>query len=67
MEVDTGEGIPSARRGRVLDPGYTTGHGGSGVGLTIVQQIADAHGWTVDVGESAEGGARFSLRSTDGG
>ena len=63
---DTGEGIPEADREAVLESGYTTGYGGSGVGLTIIQQIAEAHDWSVEVGESAEGGARFTFRAASG-
>lgn len=60
---DTGAGIPAGERERVLESGYSTGYGGSGIGLTIVQQVASAHGWEVDVGEGGEGGARFSFRT----
>jgi signal transduction histidine kinase len=35
---------------------------GAGLGLSIVQRIAQAHGGTVDVGSTPSGGARFSLR-----
>lgn len=59
---DTGPGIPAEDRDRVFESGYTTGYGGSGVGLTIVQRVADAHDWSVEVGESDEGGARFTFR-----
>jgi signal transduction histidine kinase len=62
---DTGRGIPPSERDRVFDHGYTTGDGGSGVGLTIVNRVAQVHGWDVSVGESREGGARFEFR--DGG
>ena len=60
---DTGDGIPEADRERVLESGYSSGYGGSGVGLTIVQQIAGAHDWTLEVGETEEGGARFTFRA----
>jgi signal transduction histidine kinase len=35
---------------------------GAGLGLSIVQRIAQAHGGTVEVGSTPSGGARFSLR-----
>jgi PAS domain S-box-containing protein len=60
---DTGRGIPAEHREKVLEYGFSTGYGGSGVGLTIVQQVAAANGWTVDLTESAEGGARFEFRT----
>lgn len=59
--ADDGPGIPVAERDRVLSEGYSGG-GGTGIGLAIVRQVADAHGWTVDVTESESGGARFEFR-----
>ena len=64
---DTGDGIPPDERDTVFDHGYTTGYGGSGVGLTIVSRIAQAHDWEVTLTESAEGGARFEFRPTGSG
>lgn len=45
----------------MFDHGYTTGYGGSGVGLTIVSRIAQAHDWDVTLTGGAEGGARFEF------
>jgi signal transduction histidine kinase len=59
---DTGEGIPPERRERVFEHGFTTGYGGSGVGLTIVDRIANTHDFEVSLAESDEGGARFEFR-----
>ena len=61
---DTGPGIPADERDAVFEHGYTTGDGGSGIGLTIVSRIAEAHDWDVTLGESAEGGARFEFRAS---
>ncbi|MEZ3143254.1 PAS domain-containing protein [Halobaculum sp. MBLA0143] len=61
--ADDGPGIPPGERDRVLEHGVTTAEGGTGFGLSIVADTARAHGWTVDVGESAEGGARFVFES----
>ncbi len=60
--ADDGPGIPVADRETVFDSGYTTADHGTGFGLTIVDQIADAHGWSVSVAESEAGGARFEFR-----
>jgi signal transduction histidine kinase len=60
---DDGTGVPEAARSDVLDFGYSNSENGSGLGLAIVQEIAEGHGWTVDIGESAEGGARFEIRT----
>ena len=63
---DTGRGIPDEHRDRVLEHGFTTGYGGSGVGLAIVARVAAIHDLEVAVGESAEGGARFEFRPAAG-
>lgn len=59
---DDGPGIPPEQRQRVFDRGYTSSSDGTGLGLAIVDQIAAAHGWTIDVEESPTGGARFAVR-----
>ncbi|MEZ3117474.1 histidine kinase N-terminal 7TM domain-containing protein [Halobaculum sp. MBLA0147] len=58
---DDGPGIPEEERADVFDRGYSTSDGGTGFGLAIVDVIADAHGWTVRVVDSADGGARFEI------
>ena len=63
--ADDGPGIPEGDRARVFESGYTTAETGTGFGLTIVDQIADAHGWSVSVGESEDGGARFEFSIPD--
>jgi signal transduction histidine kinase len=63
--ADDGPGIPPAERGSVFEQGYTSREEGTGLGLTIVERIADAHGWTVVVTESAAGGARFEILTDD--
>ncbi len=60
---DDGPGIPVAERGDVFDHGYTTSEQGTGFGLSIVERIAKAHGWSVAVTESEAGGARFEFRT----
>jgi PAS domain S-box-containing protein len=61
---DTGVGIPPERREAVLERGVSD-DGGTGIGLDIVHTIADAHGWTMSIAESQEGGARFEFRGVD--
>ncbi|MFC6716550.1 PAS domain S-box protein [Natrialbaceae archaeon GCM10025810] len=58
---DTGPGIPEAVRERVFESGYSTSDEGTGFGLSIVGEIADAHGWTVTVADGTDGGARFEI------
>ena len=62
--ADDGVGIPGEERDRVFDPGYTTEptSAGTGLGLTIVEEITEAHDWTVSLTDSAAGGARFEFR-----
>jgi signal transduction histidine kinase len=63
--ADDGPGIDPDRRDRVFEAGVTTADDGTGFGLKIVSEIAEAHGWTVDLGESADGGVRFAFRGVD--
>ncbi|MFW5929816.1 MAG: PAS domain S-box protein [Halobacteriota archaeon] len=57
---DDGVGLTSDG---VLEAGYSTSDDGTGLGLSIVKRVADAHGWGLDTGESDEGGARFEFRT----
>ncbi|GAA0716881.1 sensor histidine kinase [Halorubrum trapanicum] len=59
--ADDGPGIEPDQRDAVFEPGHTTAPGGTGFGLAIVERIAEAHGWTISVTESREGGARFEF------
>jgi PAS domain S-box-containing protein len=61
--ADDGRGVPPADRDRIFDHGYTTNEGGTGLGLGIVQTVAEDHGWAVEVTESADGGARFEVET----
>ena len=61
---DDGPGIPAAERVRVFDRfwrGPDAAPGGSGLGLAIAAWIADRHAGRITVGDSALGGARFSV------
>lgn len=63
---DNGPGLPLTERERVLDRFYRSGEPkapGSGLGLAIVKSIADLHGGTVSLAESAGlGGLRVAVR-----
>lgn len=62
---DDGPGIEPEHRDRVLDSGYSTTPNGTGLGLAIVREIAEAHGWSVSVSESAAGGTRFEFAGVE--
>ncbi|MEF8937486.1 MAG: ATP-binding protein [Halovenus sp.] len=58
---DDGAGVPEEIREEIFDVGVSTGPDGTGIGLKIVTEIVDAHGWAIDVTESEDGGARFEI------
>ena len=62
---DDGPGIDADHRDEVFESGYTTSETGTGFGLSIVQRIAEAHGWEVAVTEGERGGARFEFTGVD--
>jgi PAS domain S-box-containing protein len=62
---DDGPGIPEAERERIFESGYSLAEEGIGFGLSIVEQVVDAHGWEISVTDGAEGGARFEITGVD--
>jgi signal transduction histidine kinase len=60
--TDNGPGIPPAQREKVFVPFYTTKRQGSGVGLSLVRQIAAVHNGSVMIGDAKGGGAMITLR-----
>ena len=65
--MDNGPGIPPEHRSQIFQPFFRLDRsrnattGGSGLGLAIVDQLCQTHGWTITVGESPLGGAKFTL------
>ena len=59
--ADNGPGISPDQREKVFVPFFTTKRRGSGIGLTLVRQIAAAHGASVDVLQTPGGGATVRL------
>ncbi|CAI50881.1 receiver/sensor box histidine kinase (plasmid) [Natronomonas pharaonis DSM 2160] len=59
--ADDGPGIPDDKREDVFEHGYSTADSGTGFGLAIVREIAEAHEWSLNVTESDGGGARIEL------
>ncbi|GAB6861966.1 PAS domain S-box protein [Haloplanus litoreus] len=64
--ADDGPGIPEEDRGQIFDAGYSTADAGTGFGLSILDQIVGAHGWSIQVTESEAGGARFEITGVSG-
>jgi len=62
--ADAGQGIPTDELPRVFDTFYR-GHGtrarGSGLGLTIVRRLVDAHGGTVAVASRVGEGTTVTI------
>jgi signal transduction histidine kinase len=63
--ADDGPGIPDEMRGQAFDAGASTDSDGTGFGLKIVERVAAAHGWSVEVVDAADGGARFEFRGVE--
>ena len=60
--ADDGVGIPEDEREGISESGRSGTEGGTGFGLSIVAEIAEAHGWTASATESETGGARSEFR-----
>ncbi len=64
---DDGPGITEDRRDEIFEAGASTRLEGTGYGLTIVERVADAHGWSVAVTDGSAGGARFEFTGVGSG
>ncbi|MFC5135977.1 MULTISPECIES: PAS domain S-box protein [Haloferacaceae] len=58
---DDGVGIAPDVREDVFDPGYSNDENGTGFGLSIVEQVVEAHGWEIRIVDGTDGGARFEV------
>jgi PAS domain S-box-containing protein len=59
--ADDGAGLQPELRDSAFDAAITTSDSGHGLGLWIVNEVADAHDWTVRATESSSGGACFEF------
>lgn len=65
--LDRGEGIPTEQLEAVfrpfhrLEPSRNKTTGGSGLGLTIVQQLCDANRWSIQLSQRKDGGTEARL------
>lgn len=66
--IDHGEGVPEQVRDKIFDRFWRADTsrnretGGSGLGLSIVHSIVEAHGGSVSVSETPGGGATFTVK-----
>jgi nitrogen fixation/metabolism regulation signal transduction histidine kinase len=69
--LDRGPGLPAELQARVFEPYVSSKQRGSGLGLSLVRDIATQHGGTVTLDDREGGGARarltLPLRHADGG
>ncbi|MFO8114324.1 MAG: GAF domain-containing protein [Halorubrum sp.] len=63
--ADDGPGIPDDVRDEAFRAGVSTDPDGTGFGLKTVSEVADAHGWSVQLGDATAGGARFEFRGVE--
>ena len=59
--ADDGPGVPDKDRERIFQRFVTTRPGGNGLGLSTSREIAQAHGGTLTLQDTAGGGATFVL------
>lgn len=61
---DNGPGVPAHLREKIFEPYFTTKPTGvgTGIGLSISKSVIEAHGGTIALGTSEEGGAQFTIR-----
>lgn len=62
---DDGPGIVAADHEAVFEPGYSTAGTGGGLGLAIVAEVCDDHGWDCRVTASETGGTRIEVSGVD--
>ena len=62
LEVrDDGPGVPEESREEIFRPYYTTRDEGSGLGLSVVRQIVQAHHWDIEYVDNGAGLSTFRI------
>jgi signal transduction histidine kinase len=62
---DDGPGIPHEERAAVFEEGHSVNSAGTGLGLAVVQAVADGHGWGVEITGDDDDGARFEITGVE--
>lgn len=68
--ADTGKGVPKEALSHLFERFYRIDrsrnrkHGGLGLGLAIVQEIVEAHGWTIQAEANTPTGLRFVIKTS---
>lgn len=60
--ADSGPGLDETHQGRLFEPFFSTKETGTGLGLSVVAHVADAHGGSIVAENCPQGGAAFTLR-----
>jgi len=60
--IDNGEGIPKNEQEKIFIPFFTTKEGGSGIGLSLSQQIMRQHKGIISVSSDINQKTCFTLR-----
>ena len=60
--ADSGPGVPPELRTRIFESGFSTKSEGRGIGLALVDQLVKNLRGTISVGDSAIGGALFTVK-----
>jgi signal transduction histidine kinase len=58
-----GKIIPEEHRLKLFERGFTTKKASGGLGLSIVQKLVEAHGWTIQLDKSQNTSFRISIPS----
>ncbi len=59
--IDNGEGITKEEMRKIFDPFFTKKASGTGLGLSVSQQILNFHGASIDVSSEQGAGTTFSI------